>query len=654
MIEIGLPGGHKIKTEKGSTILQIAQKIGERLASASISARVNGKKVDLTKKIYENSELILDTFETKEGKETYWHSTSHLLAMAVLELYPSAQITIGPSIEEGFYYDIDYEKNFTPEDLEKIEKKMNELIKRKIEVKRHEWDKPKATHYFEQKKQKYKIELIKEIEDEKVSLYEQGNFIDLCTGPHITNTGKIGFVKLLRVSGAYWKGDSKNKQLQRIYGISFPEKKQLEEYLHVLEEREKRDHRKIGKEMEIFTFSEDIGQGLPLWLPKGEQLFHTLQEFMREEEEKAGYTYVRTPHIIKGKMFEKTGHIPYYKDSMYAPIEIEGENYYLKPMNCPHHHAIYSELIRSYKQLPLRLAEAGNVYRFELSGVMYGIIRARGFTQNDGHIYCTPEQLEDEIVKVVEMNERIYKLMGMKNYWFRLSLPDFEGHPEKYAGDRERWEIGADALRNAMKRLKREYIETSDEAAFYGPKIDIQSKNIRGKEESIATVQVDIMIPKRLGLFYIDEHDKSQIPIVIHRAIFGSYERVIAFLLEQTMGKFPLWLSPTQTIILPLSEKFTGYAEKIQKELMEKGIRSTLDQTNETLNYRIRNAQMKHTPYMIIIGGKEEETSTISTRTREGKQENGIKIEEFIQRLKKRNTGEKINQPKKGILLTPY
>ncbi|MDZ4256743.1 MAG: threonine--tRNA ligase, partial [archaeon] len=405
----------------------------------------------------------------------------------------------------------------------------------------------------------------------------------------VPSTGTIGAVKLLRVSGAYWRGDAKNKQLQRVYGISFPTQKEMEAFLKELEEREKRDHRRIGKEMKIFAFHEDIGMGLPLWLPNGEQLFHTLQEFMREVEEEAGYQYVRTPHIIKGKMLERTGHIPYYTASMYTPIEIEGEHYYLRPMNCPHHHAIYSELVQSYKQLPLRLAEAGTIYRYELSGTMYGIIRTRGFTQNDAHLYVTPEQVEDEVINVLQMNIDIYEKMGLKNYWFQLSLPDFEGHPEKYAGDKKRWEMAAEALRRAGKRIKKNVVEVMDEAAFYGPKIDIQTKNVKGKEESIATVQVDIMVPKRLGLTYIDEQDKPQIPVVIHRAIIGSYERFIAFLLEQTMGKFPLWLAPVQVKILPLSEKFRTYGEKVFLEMKKRGIRVELDSTDETLNYRIRN-----------------------------------------------------------------
>lgn len=633
-VNLTLPDGKKLQVEKGSTVSQAIEKIGSRLAKDAISASLDGKLVDLTKKIEKDSAFKVFTFSSNEGKETYWHSTSHLMAYAIQELYPNAKITIGPSIEEGFYYDIEFDRPFIPGDLKKIEEKMRELIKKDFPVKRIEMTRNEAVQFFEKKKNQYKVEILSELSEPTVSLYEEGNFTDLCTGPHVISTGKIGAVKLLRVSGAYWKGDSKNKQLQRIYGISFPTQKEMDEYLKLLEEREQRDHRKIGKEMKIFTFNEDVGVGLPLWLPNGEQLFHTLQEFMREEEEKEGYTYVRTPHIIKGKMFEKTGHIPYYKDSMYAPIEIEGEDYYLRPMNCPHHHAIYAELIRSYKQLPLRLAEAGTVYRYELSGVMYGIIRARGFTQNDVHIYCTPKQLEDEIVKVIEMNERIYKLMGMKNYWFRLSLPDFEGHPEKYAGDRERWEVGANALRNAMKRLKKEYVEVKDEASFYGPKIDFQAKNVKGKEDSVATVQVDIMVPKRLGLFYIDEHDKPQIPIVIHRAIFGSYERFIAFLLEQTMGKFPTWLAPIQAKVLPLSEKYKNYAEKVHQKLKENNIRAELDSSDDTLSYRIRNAQLEKVPYMVIVGEKEEKDHTVSIRTREGKQENGIPLEKLMIRLK--------------------
>lgn len=635
-VHLTLPDGKKLGAEKGSTVFSAIEKIGARLAQAAISASLDGKEVDLTHKLETDAKLVVHTFASPEGKDTYWHSTAHLMAYAIQELYPSAKITMGPATDEGFFYDIDFERSFAPEDLQKIEDQMHELAKKDFPVHRSEWSKTEAAAFFERKKNPYKVEIIRDIPDARVSVYTEGAFTDLCTGPHVTRTGKIGTVKLLRVSGAYWKGDAKNKQLQRIYGISFPTQKEMDEYLKLLEEREARDHRKIGKEMKIFTFNEDIGQGLPLWLPNGEQLFHTLQEYMRTEEEKADYKYVRTPHISKGKMYERTGHIPYYKESMYAPIEIEGEDYYLKPMNCPHHHMIFGELVHSYRQLPLRLAEAGNVYRFELSGTMYGIIRARGFTQNDSHNYCTPEQVEDEVVRVLEMNMRVYEQVGVKNYWFRLSLPDMEGHPEKYAGDTERWEQAAHALRAAAKRMGKEYVEVKDEAAFYGPKIDIQIKNVRGKEDTIATVQVDIMVPKRLGLAYTDENDKPAIPVVIHRAILGSYERFIAFLLEQTMGKFPLWLAPVQVKVLPLSEKFREYGEKVFRALKEKGIRAELDSTDQTLNYRIRGAQLEQVPYMVIAGEKEAGANAVSIRTRDGKQENGIPMQLFLERL----TGE--------------
>lgn len=632
-INLTLPDGKKLQVEKGSTVIQAIEKIGARLAQAAVSASLDGKLVDLNVPITKDAAFKVFTFATNEGKEVYWHSTSHLMAYAIQELFPSAKLTIGPAIEEGFYYDIDFERSFNEEDLRKIEEKIRELAKKDFPVKRIELLRNDAIKFFDKRGNQYKVEILSELSDNIVTLYEEGVFTDLCTGPHVSNTGKIGVVKLLRVSGAYWRGDSKNKQLQRIYGISFPTQKEMDEHLKLLEEREARDHRKIGKEMKMFTFNEDIGMGLPLWLPNGEQLFHTLQEYMREEEELAGYHYVRTPHISKGKMYERTGHIPYYKDSMYAPIEIEGENYYLKPMNCPHHHAIFSEMVQSYKQLPYRIAEAGSVYRYELSGTMHGIIRVRGFTQNDSHNYVTVEQIEDEVVRVLKMNIRIYQKMNVQHYWFRLSLPDFEGHPEKYSGDAQRWEMAADALRKAVQRFGIECVETKDEAAFYGPKIDIQSKNIRGKEESIATVQVDIMVPKRLGMSYTDENDKQAIPVVIHRAIFGSYERFIAFLLEQTMGKFPVWLSPVQVKILPLSEKFRAYGEKVWKEMREKGIRCELDSTDQTLNYRIRNAQMEKVPYMVIVGEKEEQVNAVSIRTREGKQENGIPFEKFIEKI---------------------
>ena len=634
-VNLTLPDGKKLQVEKGSTVLQAIEKIGARLAQVALSASLDGKLVDLSAKIEKDAAFKVFTFSSNEGKETYWHSTSHLMAYAIQELFPGAKFGTGPAIEEGFYYDVDYKASFTPDDLIAIENKMRELAKKDFPIKRIEMKRDEAIKYFDKKSDHDKVEIISELSEPIVSLYEEGNFTDLCTGPHVPSTGKIAAVKLLNVSGSYWRGDAKNKQLQRIYGISFPTQKELDAFLQLREERELRDHRRIGKEMKIFAFNDDIGMGLPLWLPNGEQLFHTLQEYMREEEELAGYHYVRTPHISKGKMFERTGHLPYYKDSMYSPIEIEGENYYLKPMNCPHHHAIFSELVQSYKQLPYRIAEAGNVYRYELSGTLSGLARVRGFTQNDSHNYITIEQIEDEVVRVLEMNMRIYDKIGVKNYWFRLSLPDFEGHPEKYSGDIKRWEIAAAALRKAAQRLNVEYVETKDEAAFYGPKIDVQSKNLRGKEDTIATVQVDIMVPKRLGLTYTDEHDKPATPVVIHRAILGSYERFIAFLLEQTMGKFPTWLSPVQVKVLPLSEKFRSYGEKVWMEMKRAGIRCELDSTDQTLNYRIRNAQLEKVPYMVIVGEKEESANAVSIRTRDGKQENGILFDHFMATLTK-------------------
>jgi threonyl-tRNA synthetase len=636
-VNLTLPDGKILQVEKGSTVLQAIEKIGARLAQAALSASLDGKLVDLNVRVERDASFKVHTFASNEGKETYWHSTSHLMAYAIQELFPGAKFGTGPAIEEGFYYDVDYKQNFTPQDLEAIEKKMLELAKKDFPVKRIEMTRNEAIKFFDKRGDHYKVEILSDLDEKMVSLYEEGTFTDLCTGPHVTSTGKIITVKLLNISGSYWRGDAKNKQLQRIYGISFPTQKELDEHLKLREEREQRDHRKIGKEMKMFTFNDDIGMGLPLWLPNGEQLFHTLQEYMREEEELAGYHYVRTPVISKGKMYERTGHIPYYKESMYAPIEIEGENYYLRPMNCPHHHAIFSEMVQSYKQLPYRIAEAGSVYRYELSGTMNGIIRVRGFTQNDAHTYMTMSQVADEVVRVLEMNMRIYEKVGVKNYWFRLSLPDFDGHPEKYSGDRERWEMAANELRKAAQRIGKDFIETKDEAAFYGPKIDIQSKNIRGKEDTIATVQVDIMVPKRVGLTYTDEHDKPATPVLIHRAILGSYERFIAFLLEQTMGKFPVWLAPVQVKILPLSEKFRAYGEKVWMEMRKNGIRADLDSTDQTLNYRIRNAQLEKVPYMVIVGEKEAEVNTVSLRTRDGKQENGIPLSTFVEKIRSEN-----------------
>jgi len=569
------------------------------------------------------------------------HSTAHVMAAAIKQLFPEAKFGIGPTIEYGFYYDFDLPRNLVPEDLVEIEKIMKEIVKKDLPFRRKEMTIKEALKTVRKLKQPYKEELIRDLEkqgEKKVSFYETGQvFLDLCRGPHINSTKEVGAFKLTKIAGAYWRGDEKNKMLQRIYGVAFNTEEELNNYLNLLAEAEKRDHRVLGEKLEIFTINELVGKGLPLWLPKGAIVRQELEKYMQEKEKKYGYEYVYTPHICRGKLYEMSGHLAHYKDDMYAPIVIEDEDYYLKPMNCPHHHMIYKSKTRSYRNLPLRLAEFGTVYRFERSGVLTGLIRVRGFTQNDAHIYCTEEQLQNEIKNVIKLFNEVYQDFPVfrDHYYFRLSLPDFE-NKEKYGDieNRKLWEHSAGALRQAMKDLKIDYLEAVGEAAFYGPKIDIQIKNVYGKEDTLVTIQVDFYMPSRFDLKYTDRGGEEKRPIVIHRAILGAFERFMAFLLEYSAGNLPLWLSPVQVIILPVGSRHIEYSQKLGEEFRKEGLRIEIDDANETIGNKIRKAEGQKIPYMLVIGDKERESGDLAVRARGVKDIVKMKVGEFVERVK--------------------
>lgn len=569
--------------------------------------------------------------------ENIRHSLSHLLAMAVLKKFLKTELGIGPTIENGFYYDFGGIK-ISETDLPELEKKIRELIKQNLKFEK------KFVSFVETKKifsgQQYKLELIKELNKnkEKISVYQSGDFTDLCAGPHVISSSEINpdAFKLTKLAGAYWRGNEKNPMLTRVYGVAFETKKELEDYLKMLEIAEKCDHRVLGEKLDLFMVDEEIGKGLPLWLPNGYFVRRKLENFMAELEEKNGYKYVLTPILAKEDLYKKSGHLTHYKDDMYAPIEIENERYYLKPMNCPHHHSIYKRSKRSYRELPLRLAEFGHVHRFERSGALSGLIRVRGFTQNDSHIYTDEANLEKEIVNVIKLTREVYDVFGIKDYWFRLSLPDFK-NKEKYGDikNKEMWEQGSAILRKALKNSGHKFAEAIGEATFYGPKIDIQTKNIYGKEDTLSTVQIDYYSASRFNLYYTDKNNKEKPVIVVHRAIMGSFDRFTAFLIEKTCGNLPLWLSPVQAVILPISEKQNSYAEKILGEMKHENIRIEIPDSNETLGKRIREAELKKIPYILVVGDKEIAANSVSVRQRIKGDLGALKLSEIIEKLKK-------------------
>ncbi len=618
----------------GITPLEIAESIGPRLAQSAIAAEVNGTLRDLTYPLNEDSDVTILTGDTPQGHEVLLHSTAHLMAQAVKDLFPDAKVTIGPAIENRFYYDFDIDGTFSEDDLRKIEARMKELAKQKLPVARKELSRQEAIKLFSDMNETYKVEILEDIpEDETISAYEQGDFIDLCRGPHVPNTGRIKYFKLLDSSGAYWRGDEKNKMLQRIYGTVFPTKQGLKDYLHHLEEVKKRDHRKLGKELELFTFDDEVGPGLPLWLPNGTILVEELETLAKETERKAGYVRVRTPHLTKGKLYERSGHLEHYKDSMYPAMDVDGIDYYVKPMNCPHHHKIYASLPRSYRDLPLRLAEYGTCYRYEKSGQLFGLMRVRSMQMNDAHIYCTHDQFKQEFLNVCNMYLYYFDIFGIEKYEMRLSLHDPADLGGKYIDAPELWLQTERAVREALQEGGLNYTEIPGEAAFYGPKIDVQVWSAIGREFTLATNQVDFAIPERFGLTYTDETGQERTPLCIHRAPLGTHERFIGFLIEHYGGDFPLWLAPIQVAVLPVSEKSADYAQNIQSLLNDENIRVHLDTRPDKIGAKIRQAELKRIPVMLIIGEREAQNQTVSLRRRFEGDLGSVPVADLIPRL---------------------
>ncbi|GHV55801.1 threonine--tRNA ligase [Bacteroidia bacterium] len=632
MIKITFPDGSVREYAKGTTAMQIAESISPRLAQDVLAAGINGETWDLSRPIDEDATIQLYKWEDTEGKHAFWHSSAHLLAEALQELYPGIQFGIGPAIENGFYYDVDPGEGVVIKDvdLEAIEKKMQELAAKKSAICRESITKKDAMKLFGDRNETYKVELISELADGTITTYTQGNFTDLCRGPHLPDTSYIKALKLTAIAGAYWRGDEKRRQLTRIYGITFPKKKLLDDYLVLLEEAKKRDHRKIGKEMELFAFSQSVGQGLPLWLPKGTQLRLKLEDFLKKIQREYGYQQVMTPHIGSKMLYITSGHYAKYGKDSFQPIHTpeEGEEFLLKPMNCPHHCEIYKAFPRSYKDLPLRLAEFGTVYRYEQSGELHGLTRVRGFTQDDAHIFCAPEDVKGEFMKVMDIIHIIFRALNFTEWEAQISLRD-PNNKEKYIGSEENWEAAESAIIEVCQERGVKARVELGEAAFYGPKLDFMVKDALGRRWQLGTIQVDYNLPERFGLEYVGADNQKHRPVMIHRAPFGSMERFVAVLIEHTAGKFPLWLVPEQAVILPISEKFNDYASEVARELRKQDIRVFIDERNEKIGRKIRDNELKKIPYMLIIGEKEAENQEISVRKQGEGDVGSMKITNF-------------------------
>ncbi len=609
-IKIEFPDHNVKEFAKGVSALDIAKSISENFSQKVFAASLDGKVMDMKSSVEKSGKIVFHTFDDDLGKEIYWHSTAHLMAQAVKELWPAVKVTIGPSIEQGFYYDFDREEAFTDADLENIEKKMEELVKGNFEYTRKEISKEEAIAYFESIDEPYKVEILKEIPDgEIISTYNQGSFTDLCRGPHIGSTGKIKAFKLLKTSGAYWRGNEKNKMLKRIYGISYPGKKELAKYLSDLEEAKKRDHRKIGKDLDLFSISDEVGAGLVLWHPNGAMMRHIIESYWKEKHLEADYKLVYTPHIGKSDLWVTSGHLGFYNDSMYSPMDIDGQDYIIKPMNCPFHISIYKTAKRSYRELPLRYAEMGTVYRYERSGTLHGLMRVRGFTQDDAHIICAPEEVMEEVESILDFSMTMLRSFGFKDFMLYLSTK-----PEKSVGDVVDWDKATASLRNALEKHKLEYQVDEGGGAFYGPKIDIKIKDALGRAWQCTTIQFDFNLPERFDMEYIGKDNLSHRPFMIHRALFGSMERFFGTLVEYYAGNFPTWLCPVQAIVLPISENSEHYAKRVKKRLAMAGIRAEVDLRSEKIGYKIREAEMRKIPFMMVVGSKEEDANTVGLR----------------------------------------
>jgi threonyl-tRNA synthetase len=635
MIKITLPDGAVREYPQGTNSLEIAKSISEGLARKVIAANVNGEVWDATRPLQNDAALKLLTWNDAEGKSTFWHSTAHLMAEAVQSIFPGVKFWVGPAVENGFYYDMDLGgRQITEEDLRKLEAKMMELAARQSRYIRKEVPKTDAIHFFQEKGDEYKLDLLQNLKDGEITFYTQGDFTDLCRGPHIPDTGFIKALKLTNIAGAYWKGDEKNKQLTRIYGVSFPSKKELDEYLLMLEEAKKRDHRKLGKEMGIYTTDDEVGQGLILWMPNGTIIIEELEKLAKETELAAGYQRVVTPHIAKESLYITSGHLPYYQESMYPPMELDGTKYYLRAMNCPHHHKIFAAEPRSYKDLPLRLAEYGTCYRYEQSGELFGLMRVRCLHMNDAHIYCSKEDFAKEFRAVNEMYLKYFKIFGIEKYVMRLSLHDPAKLGEKYIDEPELWLETEAMVRKVLQDTNTPFVEVMDEGAFYGPKIDVQIWSAIGREFTLATNQVDFAQGRRFKLEFTNSENGQDTPLIIHRAPLGTHERFIGFLLEHYAGKFPLWLAPQQVKLLPISDKYMVYTQTVLESLKNADIRAGIDNRSEKIGKKIRDTELARIPYMLVIGEKEMNDNKISVR-RQGKGDLGIQdIETFIRETK--------------------
>mgnify|MGYP004631979633 CR=1 FL=1 len=634
MIKITLKDGSIMEVEQGSSILDVAKKISEGLARVATCGKVDGEVKDLRFKLEKDCELTIETFESSlDGKKAYWHTTSHIMAQAVKRLFPNVKFAIGPAIDEGFYYDFDVEKPFSDEDKEKIEAEMKKIIKENIEIEKFVLSKEEALKLMEG--QIYKEELIRELpKNEEISFYKQGDFTDLCAGPHLESTGKVKAIKILSSSGAYWRGSEKNKMLQRIYAISFPKASQLEEHLALLEEAKSRDHRKIGKELELFMTHELVGSGLPMYLPNGATVRRLLERYIQDKEIALGYKHVYTPSMANVALYKTSGHWDHYKEDMFPVMKMENEEMVLRPMNCPHHMLIYKNKMHSYRDLPIRIGELAHDFRYEASGSVCGLERVREMCQNDAHLFVRPDQIKEEFRKVVNLILSVYKDFGFEDYTFRLSLRDKE-NKEKYFDDDEMWEKAESQLREILTELNLNFYEAKGEAAFYGPKLDVQIKTAIGHDITISTCQLDFLLPQRFELEYIGEDGKPHRPVVIHRAILGTFDRFLSFLIEETKGAFPLWLAPVQVKVLPIADKFIEYAKTVVEKLEAQGVRVELDDRNEKIGYKIREAQLQKVPYMLVVGEKEQEANSVGVRAR-GKGDIGaVDVNEFVENIVK-------------------
>ncbi|GFR38595.1 threonine--tRNA ligase [Insulibacter thermoxylanivorax] len=636
MVKITFPDGAVREYEKGVTIEEITASISPGLKKNALAGKINGELVDLYTPLEDDAAIEIVTYDTQEGLEIMRHSTAHLMAQAIKRLYhdKNVKLGIGPVIEDGFYYDIDMDHSLTPDDLARIEKEMERIVQENLPIRRQVVSREEAIRVYEDIGDHLKLELIHDLpEDAVITIYEQGEFFDLCRGPHVPSTGKIKAFKLLSVAGAYWRGDSKNKMLQRIYGTAFPKKAQLDEHLHMLEEAKKRDHRKLGREHEIFTFSQEVGQGLPLWLPNGAKLRRTLERYIVDLEERLGYQHVYTPVLANVELYKISGHWDHYQEDMFPTMQMDNEELVLRPMNCPHHMMIYKSRMHSYRDLPVRIAELGTMHRYEMSGALTGLHRVRAMTLNDAHIFCRPDQIKEEFARVVELIQKVYEDFGIKDYRFRLSYRDPQD-TEKYYPDDEMWEMSQRILREVVEEMGLPYFEAEGEAAFYGPKLDVQIKTALGKEETLSTAQLDFLLPERFGLEYVGEDGQKHRPVVIHRGIISTMERMTAFLLENFAGALPVWLSPVQAKVIPVSNQFDDYAKQVHDRLAAAGIRAETDLRNEKLGYKIREAQMQRIPYMLVVGEQERQAGTASVRKR-GQGDLGAKpLDEVIAQIR--------------------